>query len=885
MSEPNIQNKLRRLFAQPLGECARRRVVFWHDVDGSFEELFDQMASDAVHMDAAPSAHPLEFAKVEPGGIFALKHQILREEPDSDFLVYTRAEKDFSERGLESNWLADVELVADHFQADFASLIASELGADDKAVEGLRQYRKFFNAADRRERFARLMPRARTVTDVALGVMGAILYAPSLTTEALIHSYLRELAGDGNPLSELAKYGVDEAFANFVTQRVGYAGDLSSAGDLAAHVMVTALSVQLPQGSLSGLENRVSKPHGQFCLNTVHAWMHSGEDQELLYDYSRMVEDLCGLPARFSTLSLMDLANADVVPCINEVILAEVLHSMAAGADRADDAHDLVQRRRSLGWFGRLRDYFRTLDAAADMQGFYRLHAQAGFHLAQPAEVWKAYTSDWYRMDTAYRKFRMAFDACQSSMHEVPASVDSGIDELSAYVENLYANWFLSGTNGCWVQAAKGSWDKAGSVGGIPRQEDFFYEKVAPGSGKAKKVLVIVSDALRYEVAAELAQLLERETRGSVSIASMQAAFPSITEFGMAALLPHHAMGYSSEDGVVTLDGHPTKTTEQRQAVLRMAGSSGVCVRSKKLMQVESSKRRDFIGDANIVYVYHNQIDTTGEQDNTEDKVFDACADAMSDIVALVKVAVNQLNFSRVLVTADHGFLYTRKPLEESQHVSADDIGQKPVLLKRRCAVVAGDRADGANDDGPLLRVDMSSISGGSYVGLAPRDCVRIKKAGAGESYVHGGVSLQELCVPVLEYKNKRAGQSGYEEREQASLKLVTTNRRITSMLFRIELLQEEPVGGKVLPANYELVMCDSDGDEVSNQIDVGANLTSADATSRAMRVQMELRAGVAYDSHATYYLVCRDAATKVTAWREEFHIDIAFAPLDDFGF
>ena len=71
MSEPNIQNKLRRLFAQPLGECARRRVVFWHDVDGSFEELFDQMASDAVHMDAAPSAHPLEFAKVEPGGIFA----------------------------------------------------------------------------------------------------------------------------------------------------------------------------------------------------------------------------------------------------------------------------------------------------------------------------------------------------------------------------------------------------------------------------------------------------------------------------------------------------------------------------------------------------------------------------------------------------------------------------------------------------------------------------------------------------------------------------------------------------------------------------------------------------------------------------------------------
>jgi hypothetical protein len=292
------------------------------------------------------------------------------------------------------------------------------------------------------------------------------------------------------------------------------------------------------------------------------------------------------------------------------------------------------------------------------------------------------------------------------------------------------------------------------------------------------------------------------------------------------------------------------------------------------------------LGDASVVYVYHNQIDAVGEQYSTEDKVFDACDDAMEDIVALVKMAVNQLHFSRVLITSDHGFIYTNRPLEESQHISADDISMKPVLLGRRYAILddAGEVGEGTGG-GPLVRVDMSYLSGCPLSGVAPRDCVRIKKAGAGESYVHGGVSLQELCVPVLEYRDKRAGQSGYEEREQVALKLVTTNRRITSMLFRIELLQEEPVGGKVLPANYELVMCDSGGDGVSNQIDVGANLTSADATSRAMRVQMELRAGVAYDSHATYYLVCRDAATKVTAWQEEFHIDIAFAPLDDFGF
>lgn len=888
MKEPDIKGKLAKLYSEPLGECARRRVVFWHDMEGSFEELFDQIAADRLidEGEAVVSPRPLTFAKIEKGGLFALKRRILRQEPDSDFLVYTRSEKDFSEHALQGNWLADIELVAEHFQADFASLLAAELGASDQAVQGLREHARFFNASSRRASFVQLMPHARTTADVSMGIIGSVLSAPELSTEAIIHAYIKELADGGDPLGELAKYGADDMFSSFLMQRIGYKGDLSSVDDLAAHVLVTALSMQLPEGSLPGLESRMSKPHGQYCLNIVHSWIRSGQDQELLYDCCRKTENECGLPERLSKLSLDNLRDADVMPCINERILVELFHSMAAGADRGEDAHDIVRQRQSLCWHDRVDERFKALDAVSDMQRFYRQHAQSGFHFGDPVDVWKAYTSDWYQMDTAYRSFRRAYDACQRSLSDIPQDVDSALDDLSEHVENLYANWFLLNTNGCWVQAASSSWGKVGSIGGIVRQEDFYADKVAPWTGKNKKVLVIISDALRFEVAVELAQLLERDTRGSVSISAMQACFPSITEFGMASLLPHHAMGYSVSDHSVTLDGLPTDTTAQRQAALRMFVSSGVCVQSKKLMQARISERREIVGDANVVYVYHNQIDAVGEQYTTEDKVFDACDDAMNDIVALVKMAVNQLHFSRVLIIADHGFIYTNRPLEESQHVSASDISKKPVLLGRRYALVDGSDGDGeATEEGPLLHIDMNYLSGSSLVGLAPRDCVRIKKAGPGESYVHGGVSLQELCVPVLEYRDKRSGQRGYEKREQVSLKLVTTNRYITSMLFRIELLQEEPVGGKALPASYELVMCNSEGNEVSNQIDVAANLTSADATSRTMRVQMELKPGVAYDPHATYYLACRDATTKVTAWQEEFHINIAFAPLDDFGF
>ena len=53
---------------------------------------------------------------------------------------------------------------------------------------------------------------------------------------------------------------------------------------------------------------------------------------------------------------------------------------------------------------------------------------------------------------------------------------------------------------------------------------------------------------------------------------------------------------------------------------------------------------------------------------------------------------------------------------------------------------------------------------------------------------------------------------------------------------------------------------------------------------SRTWRVQLALRPGVEYSSRVPYYLVCRDAAGKV-AWREEYRVEVAIAPVDDFGF
>ncbi len=876
MAQPDILKQLKSRFETPLDGLSKRRIVFWHDADGSFEAAFDELYAEAFS-----GSRNLHFAKIADGGFFALKREIYRQFPDDDYLIYTRAPKDLSAHGLEGNWFADLEFVSEHFQADFASMLMDDLGAVDSAAEGVELFRDFFKAADRREKFKRLMPAAQTKADVALGVIGALLRSEDLSVETLVRTYLCALEKGREPLRSLGEYGADTAFASFIGKRLGYVGDLESLDDLAAHLLLTALSIQLPDNALDGLENRISAPHGQFCLNIVHAWMAEDSCAADLYDICRRIEALCNLEQRFSQMPASALMDADVLPCINERILIDLCSSMGQGADRSEESSIALQRRKGLRWFGRVADYFDALGCAVSAQRFYRRH-MGGFHYAKSDEVWKAYVSDWYRMDTSYRHFCRAFDSCQKTTSDLPIELDEAMEILASWMERIYVNWFLTDSNACWVNASEKSWEQVGYVEGVARQRRFFDESVLAGSSDVKKTMVIVSDALRFEVAAELSERLERDTRGLAELKSMQCVFPSITEFGMAALLPHTSMSYSWNDGGVYVNGNmPTTGTEARESVLRFTKPNSRCIQSKDLIAAKRTMRKELVGNAEFVYVYHNKIDSIGEEYSTEHMVFEACDNAMDDIVTLVKIATGDLNFSRVIITADHGFLYTRDPLEERDKVSKKDIAASTVKLGRRYAI----SDDIHLDDTLLIKMNMDDVEGGSYTGLAPRECIRIKKAGPGENYVHGGVSLQECCVPVIQFRNKKAGSKGYEERIPAELRLLSTQRRITSMLFKVELYQPACVGGKILPAEYELVMTDALGNEVSDVLRAHADMTNTDEKARVSNIRFSLKADTSYDAKKPYYLLCRSKENAQIVWKEKFTIDIAFVPLDDFGF
>ena len=137
------------------------------------------------------------------------------------------------------------------------------------------------------------------------------------------------------------------------------------------------------------------------------------------------------------------------------------------------------------------------------MQTFYQEHG-GGFHIVEPKKIWKLYTSDLYRMDAYYRHFHYAFGNSLKNANDI---LEDGLKHSTEFVDQ---NWFLRELTACWTNAAAEDLAALGYVSEIEKQRDFYKRYVAPASSKNTRAFVIISDALRYEVASELSERIVR---------------------------------------------------------------------------------------------------------------------------------------------------------------------------------------------------------------------------------------------------------------------------------------------------------------------------------------------------------------------------------------
>ncbi|MCD8361394.1 MAG: BREX-1 system phosphatase PglZ type A [Lachnospiraceae bacterium] len=838
MAELSLKQITDKLNTEFFGEA--RRLIFWYDANAEFVGDVDFLA--------------LENAKVyhlEPDNQFYTKYFLECVDTTTNYLIYAP----FAKPAIRDNHLADTIRYSGEFFADRASLLTLDLGIDERYKPVIQQYIRFFGEQRRMQAFYDLGLETYNRNTIEVALMSVLCKCKTSSFEEVLRTVLTEGGFEENPyLADFARFDLLDAFWRQVSDVFGYADEKPSLEKLAMTLFVTytdrAISAELPAAW---------RPFTSFKSGNITAFldslMNSYLYEERFDEISAQIYESLKGETEFSRLPIESLVSCGIFAGIDELLIrwvTERLELEDVGAKlNGITIPELVKVRRQ-GHFGRQRrfEYFVLENA------WYLISGMSYTAADSLNELVKNYTGSLYQMDRHYRYFYYNLDKLEDSER---------FAALRELVENIYANEYLAKICTNWTELFPAQADSLK----IAVQPDFFEQNV---NYTKEQLVVIISDALRYEVGVSLFEKLQADEKCSASIKVMASTLPSVTEYGMVALLPHRELTLS-EDYSALVDGQKTDKLEQRQAILQQYKKASRCVQYDDIKGLSVADLRAIFTWQEVVYVYHNQIDARGDKLSTENEVFQACEEAVEEISSLIRRLTTSANRSRFIVTADHGFLYRRNKLTESDKI-ASAAGDGSRVARRYILSENGVAADGVTS----MEIGLMMKNTDRRMVSCPVGADIFRAPGSGFNYVHGGCSPQEMLVPVIEVKTEK----GYKETTTAQIALVSLTSKITNLITSLDFVQTDAVSDVVKETTYRIYFVAENGEKISNEHLYVADKKEADAVKRMFRLRFSFK-NKKYDRTQKYYLVACDENNALEVLRHEVVMDIAFA--DDFGF
>lgn len=838
MAELNLKQITDKLNSEFAGEV--RKLVFWYDANAEFAEDIDTM--DLVN---AKVLH------LEPDNQFYTKYFLECVDTTTNYLVYAP----FAKPAIRENHLADTIKYSKEFFADRASLLTLDLGIDERYKPVIQHYIKFFGEKKRTQAFYDLELETFNRNTIEIALMSVLCKCKTPSYEEVLRTVLTDAGFEENPyLAEFKKYDLLDAFWRQAQDVFGYADEKPTLEKFTMTMFVTYADKVIPADLPVAWKPFISFKSGNiiaFIDNLMNSYIYGHRFDEI----SKLVYDSLKADVEFRKLPVEALVSCGIFAGIDELLIewaTERLELEDVAAKLGDTTIPQLMKQRRQGHFGKhYRSEYFVLQNAWNIISGSQYAPSASLN-----EMVKNYTSELYKMDRYYRYFYYYLDKLEDVTR---------FDKLKELVENIYANEYLAKVCINWTDLFSKELESLQ----ITKQPDFFSRNV---NYSKDQLVVIISDALRYEVGMTLLEKLQADEKCTATMKMMASTLPSITQYGMAALLPHRSLELA-EDYSVLVDGHKTDTLEQRQAILQKYKSASRCVQYDDIKNLSVADLRSIFTRQDVVYIYHNQIDARGDKLNTENEVFNACAEAVDEISALIRRLTTSANRSHFIVTADHGFLYRRNKLSESDKISsvsgaADVLGRR-YLLSAKAVATEGVAATAV---GAMMQNKDERIV--SY----PVGADIFKASGSGLNYVHGGCSPQEMIIPLIEVKTER----GYKETTTAQIALVSLTSKITNLITSLDFVQAEAVSDVVKETTYRIYFINDNGEKISNEHLYVADKKDKDTVKRVFRLRFSFK-NKKYSKAQKYYLVAYDANNALEVLRHEIIMDIAFA--DDFGF
>lgn len=777
-----IAASLRRLFDE-------HRIVFWYDTDRDMRETFDALDLAGVTK--------LEIANNE----FGLKYRILRQEPDGRFLLF----RDGPEPPMAENWLLDVQLATTVFKADQSAIWVAELGVPLQFIDTVRAHAGFFAAKPRIDALKKLLHTSDTQTQMRLKML-AVCTGAEGGLDTVIEALLGDLAAakeDG--LRLIDRSGLSEFFWTQAGQAYGYKPNDPDFEDFAISLFQSAYARVLGEDGALNAE----------ALLVFRRWKNNRHWTDAFETLSARYQNLLEIPADLKKRDFRTFVSVDHFEEIDREIIRQIVQALSAQSVGAPEVMTWVRERRQSHWYPKYEDIYQAIGFATEFQ---QALAEAHLGMTSVAEGVQRYVSTWYRLDQLYRKF--IYHMQKSGQAQLLA-------DLYESVENRYTNSYVLAVNDAWQDqiARLSDW----KIPGYPSQADFYREQAAEYRRKDQKVAVIISDALRFEVAEECLRRIRALDRFDADLKPMISSLPSYTQLGMAALLPHNELAMAEDgSGDILSGGENTKGLTAREKLLA-AGRSGDTAKALKFEDVMNMRVEDgkaLFRDNHIIYIYHNRIDAIGDKMQTEELLPEAAEDAIEDLTKLVR-KLTSANFSNILITADHGFLYQHRALDESDFAIADPKGDEILFRNRRFVIGRGLAATDGMKHFTAANLDLS----GDLDVLIPNSINRMRVKGAGSRFVHGGASLQEIVVPVIRVGKQREADVG-----QVEVQILVSGRSlISSGQTAVTLYQAQPVSEKMRPREVLAGIYATDGTLISDEYTLVFDFGSDNPREREM--------------------------------------------------
>lgn len=874
MSELNaVAAMLAKRYAGP-GEHGR--IVFWLDEKGDYADDVQSMFGTDSQFEALRNVG-LIIAGDTP---FTDRYTMMIEHPDRKFAVYMTG----VQPAPSDDWLLDMKLAyAPVFSADRLSMVLTELALDtsqetkEEWLAVMRKTPRFFDSEPRIRKLAKRLNAQDDTRRLQAKMIAVLLNLPQgqhSLQDIWCELLMQDTNGDDDGIQKIKQMGL-APFHWAGTEAIYHYPASTRSED---NRTVKDFKLWLFDLAWHGF---TTKSHDESYYAGIRrdfdGWCNNVQTRDTMRTLADSVMHDLGIPAEIDEMDVHALAQHGLFQAVDQRLIGRLLEKLGNQSITDTDVQRIVNGRKTMLWYDEFANEYQAISAASAFRATLG-KVEDHIELQSPQQGFESYVSHYYRVDQAYRHFRMAFDQAPD-LDAIAISNDLEADYVRFQLD-LGAAWQRQlNTMSAW------------RIPNVADQRDFFLNKVENGFLKSgKKVAVIISDALRYEVAEEFTRRIDAESRFTASVNAQLGVLPSYTQLGMAVLLPHDRLAFNTksahalDDGLVLVDDHASSGTSNRDAILQT--HNGHAIQAKDLLAMNTSEARELVKSCDVLYVYHDEIDKEGDKGN-EDKVFGACESTIKTLIAIAKKLTNA-NINNILVTADHGFLYQRSELDAGEWLSEQPHGDAIWMKKRRFTTGVNLIPNDAFMTVTVQQVGLANPPEDGVTIQLPNSILRLRHQGDGVKYVHGGASLQEIVVPVVSI-NK--GRSASGDRRAVNFTILQSTNLITTGQITVDFVQSEPVGGKIRERTVYVGLYGRNADglqiPISNEVLLVFDSPSTEPANRHRTATFVLTKEADVFNNHTITLLCYEdmegsAARRPLEQKAQFTLKRAIASDDD---